>query len=97
MADMACQECLVCISPLENPSTDLCQINVRSAAFHKVSTCQISSLYAYKFNTLSCLQISDEKTKRKQKRKKKYKTKQSKNIIVAVRYSLATVANRQHD
>lgn len=36
-----CMECLVCIP--RKPFDRLCQINIRSAPFHRDSTCQTSS------------------------------------------------------
>jgi hypothetical protein len=47
--------------PLENPSTDSSQMNIRSAPCHKKSTCRISSPYDKAFD-ISCLQNSEEKT-----------------------------------
>jgi hypothetical protein len=63
---------------------DLSQINVRSASFRQESTCRISSPYTKAFYVISCLQSLDEKEIIEYE-------KQNKNIMVAARYSRATV------
>jgi hypothetical protein len=76
------QECVECrfvvFTPAaRKPLTDLSQMNIRSAPFHKESTCQISYPYAKAFDMISCLQNYDKKRKNTKK--------QSKNIMVAAR------------